>query len=403
MAEVKRFMKLDEDFLLNDKVKKLRRAHGMEGVGIYLSLLTLVSRYTTTNYEIPVDELENIATEELFISTEVLENVIQTCLNVGLFVYGENEKTIYSIRRKEDLMALSELIDSRRRGGIKSGETRRQQAVTSRSIRANNELAVNSSSTQVQHELNTNLTDEDEDEEYRENSRDKSIEPNGSFSYSTRNCAEKKPDDESVLVECANTCSTGVQQVLSKCQAEEEEEEREEKEQDKEEKEELLRRKKNNSKSIELNSSHSYIVRKRKIEDEKPENESVLPEKPEKASKGKKSTSLNHPSSLDEVKEYAREMGYTYCNCREWWDFNEARGWILNNGRPIKDWKAQLRYSYSKGYSRSKETEDSYDGRPFNPNLHNSTDEELETMFMTDEEKAEWEAKKKAGEKNVGA
>lgn len=186
-----------------------------------------------------------------------------------------------------------------------------------------------------------------------------------------------------------SNCLTNAKQELNKCQAEEEEEEEEE------------YRENSRDKSIELNSSHSYSTRE--CGEKLPENEVVSPEKPEKTSKGKKSTSLNHPSSLDEVKEYAREMGYTYCNCREWWDFNEARGWILSNGRPIKDWKAQLRYSYSRGYSRSKETEDSYDGRPFNPNLHNSTDEELETMFMTDEEKAEWEAKKKAGEKNVGA
>lgn len=57
----------------------------------------------------------------------------------------------------------------------------------------------------------------------------------------------------------------------------------------------------------------------------------------------------NIPSSIDEVWEYAQilnsEKGFSmnYADCEAFIDHHSARGWILNNGKPVKDWQSAFR------------------------------------------------------------
>ena len=50
----------------------------------------------------------------------------------------------------------------------------------------------------------------------------------------------------------------------------------------------------------------------------------------------------NKPESLQEVRDYIREMGYGL-DPEEFWDANEQAGWKLKNGKPVQDWKARVR------------------------------------------------------------
>lgn len=48
------------------------------------------------------------------------------------------------------------------------------------------------------------------------------------------------------------------------------------------------------------------------------------------------------PPTLSEVAEYCRERGNTV-NAQRFCDFYGRQGWRLNNGQPMKDWKAAVR------------------------------------------------------------
>lgn len=57
----------------------------------------------------------------------------------------------------------------------------------------------------------------------------------------------------------------------------------------------------------------------------------------------------NIPLSVNEVWEYAQilnsEKGFSmnYADCEAFIDHHSARGWILNNGKPVKDWQSAFR------------------------------------------------------------
>lgn len=69
--------------------------------------------------------------------------------------------------------------------------------------------------------------------------------------------------------------------------------------------------------------------------------------------KGKKCVSAPSQSltpSLDEVKAYCRERGFTHVNAEKFWNLYESRNW-LDNGQPFK-WKQRLAYWEAKDMAK---------------------------------------------------
>ena len=48
--------------------------------------------------------------------------------------------------------------------------------------------------------------------------------------------------------------------------------------------------------------------------------------------------------TIEELKEYAEEIGFTSFDAEYFYDYQEARGWVLSNGKKMRDWKATVRY-----------------------------------------------------------
>jgi hypothetical protein len=63
----------------------------------------------------------------------------------------------------------------------------------------------------------------------------------------------------------------------------------------------------------------------------------------EKEKESKTAVTRRIPPDPKDVWEYAKTIGLTQQDCRRWWDHHETRGWKLNRGVPMKDWRAALR------------------------------------------------------------
>lgn len=57
----------------------------------------------------------------------------------------------------------------------------------------------------------------------------------------------------------------------------------------------------------------------------------------------KKSQSRFTPPTPDEVREYARSIGFETLDAEHFCDYYEQQGWELSNGRKMKDWKSAVR------------------------------------------------------------
>ena len=100
------FLKLDERLLRDDKIRDLIRSDGYEGLGIYLSLLTLFRNYKDHAYQIPLGKIPEIASWDLHIDPDRLMSLIERCAEIGLF--RKNEDSFWSPRRKSDLLDAEE-------------------------------------------------------------------------------------------------------------------------------------------------------------------------------------------------------------------------------------------------------------------------------------------------------
>nr|DAT34193.1 MAG TPA: protein of unknown function (DUF4373) [Caudoviricetes sp.] len=116
------FLKLDERLLRDDKIRDLIRSDGYEGLGIYLSLLTLFRNYKDHAYQIPLDKIPEIASWDLHIDPDRLMALIERCAEIGLF--RKSEETFWSPRRKSDLLKAEELRKKQSEGGLRAMEKR---------------------------------------------------------------------------------------------------------------------------------------------------------------------------------------------------------------------------------------------------------------------------------------
>ena len=119
------FVRLDEDMLLDTKIRKLRRTKGYEGVGVYLSLLTLFRRYEEHGYCIPMDSLEEIAEEDMFVPIDTLRSIVEICLEIGLFELNEEMK-FFSPRLRNTLFKQEQTREKQR---MAAEETNRRRGL----------------------------------------------------------------------------------------------------------------------------------------------------------------------------------------------------------------------------------------------------------------------------------
>lgn len=116
------FLKLDERLLRDDKIRDLIKAQGYEGLGIYISLLTLIRNYSDHAYQIPLEKIADIASWDLHLTEEKLNAVLDSCLEIGLL--KRTDETIWSPRRKRDLLAAEEQKKKQSEGGSKAMKKR---------------------------------------------------------------------------------------------------------------------------------------------------------------------------------------------------------------------------------------------------------------------------------------
>lgn len=67
------------------------------------------------------------------------------------------------------------------------------------------------------------------------------------------------------------------------------------------------------------------------------------------------------PPNVDEVSDYVKELKGSI-DPNGFIDYYQARGWKLNNGTPVKDWKACVRTWERNGFSKGPKKEESNTG-----------------------------------------
>ena len=118
------FIKLDENFSSDPKIRKLRRILGREAILDYIELLPIFRRFPETGFQIPFDELADIAEHDIFTDPKSLKRTVKECIAIGLFETDEN--TFWSNRRKKDLIMQADLRSKQQESARRTNEKRRQ-------------------------------------------------------------------------------------------------------------------------------------------------------------------------------------------------------------------------------------------------------------------------------------
>lgn len=116
------FIKLDEDILQDPEVQNLLEEKGFEGLGVYLSILTLFRAYESEGYMIPYKDLKRISKKTFEMSEKKLLGIVETCIENNLLDRLTNldgKDFLYNKRRKEELIGQKELKQKQSEGGIK--------------------------------------------------------------------------------------------------------------------------------------------------------------------------------------------------------------------------------------------------------------------------------------------
>ena len=101
------YLIVQEDILRDDKIRDLIEAKDFEGFGIYISILTLMRNYQESGYKVPWSETRKIARWDLLIPNEKLKEVIDACIDCGLF--KSDDSLFWSERRVECLVKQDDL------------------------------------------------------------------------------------------------------------------------------------------------------------------------------------------------------------------------------------------------------------------------------------------------------
>ena len=122
------FIRLDEDFAADPKIRRLSRALGRVAVLDYIELLPIFRRFPETGFQIPYSELRDIAEHDLFTDPKSLRKTVKECVAIGL--YEEDGKTFWSPRRKADLLSQADLRAKQQEAARRTNEKRKEKATT---------------------------------------------------------------------------------------------------------------------------------------------------------------------------------------------------------------------------------------------------------------------------------
>lgn len=116
---------LEEGLLRDDKIRDLIEVRGFEGLGVYISLLTLIRGYSESDYRIPWNEVRKISRWDLLMPEEELRGFIDSCIACNLF--KADDRFFWSDRRRNDLKKQDEVRRKQKEGGKKGAYRRYEQ------------------------------------------------------------------------------------------------------------------------------------------------------------------------------------------------------------------------------------------------------------------------------------
>lgn len=111
------FVKLDEDILQDPEIQDLIEENGFEGLGVYLSILTLFRAYEGTSYMIPFKDLKRLAKKTFDMTEKRLGGIIYDCIRIGILeslTKPDGQTYFYSPRRKAELHTQIEVKQKQR-------------------------------------------------------------------------------------------------------------------------------------------------------------------------------------------------------------------------------------------------------------------------------------------------
>ena len=120
------FVRLDEDILQDPEVQSFIEDCGFEGLGVYLSLLTMVRAYESTDYMIPYEKIPFLARKVFCMSEKRLKAIIKKCQENNLLDYlnDDGKEYFYSMRRANELLRAEEVRQKQSAGGRKGMKIR---------------------------------------------------------------------------------------------------------------------------------------------------------------------------------------------------------------------------------------------------------------------------------------
>lgn len=122
-----RFVKVDENILMDPDIEDLIEAGGFEAFGVYIGILSLLRTYAEYDYMIPVSRMKIIARKTFSMTENQLKKFVDLCISCRILLEFRSESGevyIYSRRRREELLEQDKLKKKQQEGGKKGMEKR---------------------------------------------------------------------------------------------------------------------------------------------------------------------------------------------------------------------------------------------------------------------------------------
>lgn len=98
-----KWYKHDSDAHRDPKMRKLRRKHGLEGVGLYWTLLELiVADVDQNNFTFHLEHDAEMIAEDVGLTRDKVEAIMRTMVDLGLFECSEGVITCLKLLRRMD-------------------------------------------------------------------------------------------------------------------------------------------------------------------------------------------------------------------------------------------------------------------------------------------------------------
>lgn len=106
------FVKLSEDILNDPEIQDFIDEEGFEGLGVYLSILTLLSRYEESSFMIPCRKVDFLARKVFGFRKDKLEKIIESAIDNHILadhIDEDGNRFFYSPRRRLELLNQKEI------------------------------------------------------------------------------------------------------------------------------------------------------------------------------------------------------------------------------------------------------------------------------------------------------